>query len=478
MNSPRLAATLARLDVLVDWERRDRRGMRQGLDPVIDLLGRIGDPHRRFRAVHVTGTKGKGSTSALIAAGLARARIRTGSYTSPHVDHVTERVRIDGTDIGDDVLADALERVLVARDAAIAARTPADEATWFDVLTSAAFLIFSEAGCEWAVVECGIGGRLDSTNVVRGEVCVITNVDLEHTRVLGPTRAHIAREKAGILKRGATLVTTLWPDPTRGSDDDPGTVVEAVACQLDVPILRPTHTASTLHERNADLARLVLDELGRRGVHRRRDLASGPDTLLGGEVARDRDRTPDARRAREGEPVVERGQPRGMEGSLVGRDLLDPRTTERARLPARLERFCLGSIPVILDGAHVASSVALVLEELSRDPGLSARPVVVLALGRDKDAPAILKTLRGRADRLVCTTAASGPLRATETLVGEASREGFVAETATDPSGALAKAARLAGEVPGGWVLVIGSFYLAGAVRPLLQADPTKDPRC
>ena len=94
----------------------------------------------------------------------------------------------------------------------------------------------------------------------------------------------------------------------------------------------------------------------------------------------------------------------------------------------------------------------------------------------DKDAAAILKTLRGRADRLVCTTAASGPLRATGTLVEEASRVGFVAETAADPTDALAKATQLAEETPGGWVLVIGSFYLAGAVRPLLQADPTKDP--
>jgi dihydrofolate synthase/folylpolyglutamate synthase len=434
MSTARLQRALERLDVLVDWERRDRQGMRQGLDPATDLLSRLGDPHVRFRAVHVTGTKGKGSTSSMIAAALTRAGIRTGLYTSPHVDRVNERVRVDGVEVDDDVLAKALERVLVARESAVAAATPADESTWFDVLTSAAFLVFAESGCEWAVVECGIGGRLDSTNTVRGEVCVITNVDLEHTRVLGPTRAHIAREKAGILKPGSTLVTTLWPDPTRGGDDDPGSVIEAIACSLDVPILRPTRTAPTIRERNADLARLVLDELGRRGVL-------------------------------------------GRHSALpVGRDLLDAATIERSRLPARLERMRSGTVPVVLNGAHVASSVNLVLEELSRDPRLSTPPVVVLALGRDKDAPLILKTLVGRADRLVCTTAASGPLRATETLVGEASRAGFVAETATDPTSALARATGLAGEKPGGWVLVIGSFYLAGAVRSLLQADATKDP--
>jgi dihydrofolate synthase/folylpolyglutamate synthase len=171
---------------------------------------------------------------------------------------------------------------------------------------------------------------------------------------------------------------------------------------------------------------------------------------------------------------------RGKQGRALERGLLDAATIERARLPGRLERRRLGRIPVIVDGAHVASSIALVMEELSRDPRLRSRPVVVLALGRDKDAAAILKTLRSGADRLVCTTAASGPLRATGTLVEEAFRAGFVAETAADPASALAKATQLAGEIPEdrGWVLVIGSFYLAGAVRPLLQADSTKDLRC
>jgi dihydrofolate synthase/folylpolyglutamate synthase len=441
MSSERLAAAKARLDALVDWEQRDRRqGMSVGLEPAVDLMARLGEPQTRFRAVHVAGTKGKGTTSAMVASALTSAGIRTGLYTSPHVERVHERIRVDGAEVTDDVLAHALERVFSAREAALRERTPAAESTWFDVLTAAAFLVFAESRCEWAVVECGLGGRLDSTNVVRGEVCVITNIDLEHTNVLGATRALIAREKAGILKLGSTLVTTLAPTPERGADEDPGSVVESIARVLDVPIVRPaTETAPsgrarrTMLERNADLARLVLDELGRRGV-------------------------------------------RGKDGRALDRGRLDATALARARLPARLERMRLRGIPVVLDGAHVASSVSHVLEELSHDSELRGRPVVVLALGRDKDAPAILKTLRSRADRLVCTTAASGPLRATGTLIEEASRVGFVAETAADPTDALDKAARLAEETPGGWVLVIGSFYLAGAVRPLLQVDPPKDP--
>lgn len=434
MNHPRLAAVLARLDALVNWERRDRIGMRVGIDPVRDILARLGSPEKRFRAVHVTGTKGKGTTSALVAEALSSAGIQTGLYTSPHVERMTERVRIDGVEVADDMLAAALERAFDARAAALLERTSGDEATWFDLVTAAAFTLFAEAGCEWSVIECGIGGRLDSTNAVFGEICVVTNVELEHVNVLGTTRAAIAREKGGIVKRGSTLITTLWPDPQRGTDDDPGSVLEGIAYELDVPVLRPPHVAPTMEGRNADIARLALDELGRRGVV-------------------------------------------GRDGRAISRDRLDGRAVARARLPGRLEIRRCGRTPVVLDGAHVAASVARVLEELSQRRELPGAPVVVLALGRDKDAISILKTLQGRADRLVCTTVAHGPLRAVETLVEEASRAGFAAETAADPRNALTKALQLATDH--GWILVIGSFYLVGAVRPLLdEEDRAKDPRC
>lgn len=433
-HDPRLARAFARLDSLVNWERRDRGGMRVGLEPVLDVLARLGHPERSFRAVHVAGTKGKGTTSALVAAALSRAGTRTGLYTSPHVDRVNERVRIDGLEVDDAALAETLERAWAAREAAIAGNTPGDEATWFDLVTSAAFVCFQRARCEWGVVECGIGGRLDSTNAVQGEVCVVTNVDLEHTSVLGNTRADIAREKGGILKRGSTLVTSLWPDPALGRDDDAGSVLEGMACELGCRVLRPRREEGTMLARNVALARLVLDELGRRGVT-----------------------------ARDGRPVDGR--------------LLDEETISGARLPARLEKRRIGRTLVVIDGAHVASSVRMVLEELAGDPdvaGAAGPPVVLLALGRDKDAPRILKTLRAHADRLVCTTVASGPLRAAETLAEEASRAGFVAETAAEPVSALSKALQLAGEQ--GWVLVIGSFYLAGAVRSLLDSHTQHAP--
>src|SRR5262249_4531926 len=137
MSHRRLDQALARLDALVDWERRDRdASMRRGLEPIADVLERMGAPERRFRAVHVAGTKGKGTTSALVAAALSKAGLRTGLYTSPHVDRIQERIRIDGLDVADDALAAALERALAAREAAVAEGTSGSAATWFDLATA------------------------------------------------------------------------------------------------------------------------------------------------------------------------------------------------------------------------------------------------------------------------------------------------------------------------------------------------------
>ena len=137
-----LAAAMARLDALTDWERRPRKFMSVGLAPMQDLMARVGHPQKTFRAVHVGGTKGKGAVSALIEAALVRAGTRVGRYGSPHVEHVTERVSLQGRDVDDRTLALGLARALDAYEAARRERTAAAEATWFDLLTAAAFVIF------------------------------------------------------------------------------------------------------------------------------------------------------------------------------------------------------------------------------------------------------------------------------------------------------------------------------------------------
>ena len=176
--------------------------------------------------------EGKGLRLGAGRSGAGPCGLKVGRYGSPHVVRINERVTLDGHDVDDATLARALSRALDAYEDARREQTDAADATWFDLLTSAAFLIFRDAGVEWAAVEVGLGGRLDSTNVVDGEVAVITNVELEHTEVLGKTREAIAREKAGILKPGATVVTTLE------ADDEAGRVVRAIAEERGCRVVR------------------------------------------------------------------------------------------------------------------------------------------------------------------------------------------------------------------------------------------------
>lgn len=415
----RLEAALERMDRLVDWERRDRRDWDRDLEPVRDVLRRLGNPERRFRAVHVAGTKGKGSTCAWIAAGLQRAGYRTGVYASPHVEHPSERVRIDGRGVADAVLAGGLERALDAREAGLAEGTPAGAATWFDLFTAASFLIFAAEGVEWAAVEVGLGGRLDSTNALDGELCLLTNVDLEHTAVLGDRLDGIALEKGSIVPIKGVLLTAV----RRGEPaDDPLGALEGLCAEREARLV-VLELAGPLRERNRELAAAALDELGSMGVYRR-------------------------------------------DGAPLGRVILDEEAAVLARIPGRWEDFVVAGTPVHLDAAHVASSLSSLLDELA--PRLAGPPQVVIALGKDKQHAAVLKTLLGRVDRVWCTTSRSGPLLSAEDLAGRARAAGLEAVAEPDPEQALAAALEAAGG--GGWVLVTGSFYLAGELRPRLTA--------
>jgi dihydrofolate synthase/folylpolyglutamate synthase len=419
----RTARVIAELDQLINWERRKRasaEAMRFSIEPAQDLLRRLGDPHRTMSVVHVTGTKGKGSTAALVAAGLSRAGWRTALYTSPHVERLNERLRLDGRDIDDEPLADAVERALAVRNAALAGGGPAAESTWFDLVTAAAFRAAADAGANWLVAEVGLGGRLDSTNVVEPEVCVITQVELEHTAILGPTRAAIAREKAGILKRGASLVTTL------GADDEAGAVVARIAAELGVPVIRVAGDSRSIAARNRALADAVLDELGRRGR-------------------------------------------RAAVGRALARELLDDATAAAAALPGRLEVREIEGMTVVLDGAHVPESVRDVIVDLRSRALTAGKSVVVLGMGRDKDLTGILKALSPHVERVVCTSVGTDLHYTPEEIAGEAQRLGLAAETAAEPTTALNKALAFARTARTDlWVLVIGSLYLSGAVRPAL----------
>jgi dihydrofolate synthase/folylpolyglutamate synthase len=415
----RLNAVLERLGALTDWERRGRRaGMRVDTAPIAALCGALGHPERGGAALHVAGSKGKGSTCAWLEAGLRAAGWRTGRYASPHLESVTERVAIDGAEDDEARLAAALERVLSEVEAG--RERPAGAATWFDVLTAAAFLRFSEERCDWRVVEVGLGGRLDSTNVLLPELCLITSIELEHTEVLGDTREAIAAEKAGILKPGVPAIAALAPD------DPAGAVVVEVAQRVGAPlVLAPPGPTVGLARRNRDLAARALEELGRRGHRTAGGVALGPELLDG--------QTP--------------------------------------RLPGRLERGSVGGVPVVLDGAHTPGSLALLRAELEGDPELPGRPDVVFALGADKDVEGALKVLTGWADRVHCSSAGPRACAPVGDLAETARAMGLEAETASNPREAFQRAL---GRSTDRWVLVTGSLHLCGALRAGVQ--PRKAP--
>ena len=176
-------------------------GRKPGLSRTRELLKRVGDPHQKLKYVHITGTNGKGSTAAMVASVLAQAGLTVGLYTSPHLWSFHERFQVNGVPISDDALGRIAERVIQA------GRGMEDPATEFELMTAVGMLYFLEAGCDLVVLEVGLGGRMDSTNVIPApEVAVITNIGLEHTRELGDTLAQIATEKSGILKPGCDAV--------------------------------------------------------------------------------------------------------------------------------------------------------------------------------------------------------------------------------------------------------------------------------
>src|SRR2546422_1460532 len=190
--------------------RLERFGIKLGLDNIRQLLSLLGDPQRGLKVLHVTGTNGKGSVCAYAASALHAAGYRVGLYTSPHLVRFNERIRVDGASIADD---DVL-RLWSGMQPAIQAMTVTraiDHPTFFEVTTAMAFEYFRENKVDVAVIEVGMGGRMDATNVVDGLVSVITRVDLEHTEHLGKTVERIAREKAGIIKPSSRAVTVAQP---------------------------------------------------------------------------------------------------------------------------------------------------------------------------------------------------------------------------------------------------------------------------
>jgi dihydrofolate synthase/folylpolyglutamate synthase len=386
----------------------EQLGMRFGVHRMRRLQTALGEPHTRFRAVHVVGTNGKSSTTRMIAAILERHGLRTGSYLSPHLVSFTERIRIGGADIGEDAFARACLRVKAEADALDADADEDDHVTQFEALTATAFLALAEEGVDVAVVEAGLGGRLDATNVLSAEVDVLTNIALEHTRLLGSTEVEIAREKLAVVDPGATLVV--------GAGLHPDAEAEARATAARVGAL--------LVHAPADTGVALLAQ----GAFQRANFATArtaAEALIG--------------------PLDEDAVRAAAAATLV---------------PGRFQ--VVGDRPtVVLDGAHNANGVEALAASLPA--WLDGRRLVaVVSVLDDKDAGAMLASLLPLCDAVVVTRSANPRAVPAETL---ASLAGGATHVEGDPRRALSLAKELAGEE--GVVLATGSIYLiADLLRP------------
>jgi dihydrofolate synthase / folylpolyglutamate synthase len=375
-------------------------GMRFGLERMRRLLTALGSPQERFEAIHVVGTNGKSSTVRFTAALLEAHGVRAGAFLSPHLTSFAERIRIGDSDLAPDAFAAAVQRAAQAAAKVDRTLSGGERVTQFELVTAAAFDALARAGVEVAVVEAGLGGRHDATNVLAAPVCVLTGVGLEHTRWLGPTVRDIAREKLAVVPAGATLVLGDVPPE-----------VEEEALLTEARIIRGLDTGVDLPG------------------YQRRNFA------LAAAAAREQLGALDLARVAE---VAE----------------------ARAQVPGRLQR--VGEDPLtVYDGAHNPSGVEALVEAL--DGLVGERPLVaVVSVLDDKDAAGMLRPLLPHLRGLVVTASANPRSLPPATLASLASQLGGVAdddiEIAGDPHAAVRRARELAG--PEGAVVATGSIYL------------------
>lgn len=424
-------------DAVEHLTARGRFGIRLGLGRTRALLRRFGNPERDLRGVLIGGTNGKGSVQALVGAALREAGYRVGQTPKPHLSDYRERIVVDGQPIAPDDFAAVVGEVLAEADAVARRHGPPTE---FEALTCAAFVWFARSGVEVAVVEVGLGGRLDATNAWQGGVSAITNVALDHMEHLGPTVTAIAREKAQIIKRGDHAAVT-------GADGDALAVISRRARRVDVPLRVVEPLPVTAVDRHgievlADGRPLRVGLLGRHQAANAALALASLDALADAGIAH------------------------------VSQDVVGTAFAS-ARWPGRLELLTLGpgGPDVILDGAHNphgASALAAALDELR--PQLSVgRPTLLIGVVQEKDLDGLLAPLRASralADATVIATSVPDTPRSLPPAT-VAGAWGAAAQAIDDTDAALARAEEVA-RAANGPLVICGSLYLVGHVRARL----------
>jgi dihydrofolate synthase/folylpolyglutamate synthase len=430
----------------VNYEQRTPRPDDLKLDRMRSLLHLLGDPHQRLRIIHVAGSKGKGSTSAMLAAVLRQAGYRTGLFTSPHLSQVEERIQVDGTPI----TAEELTALMAEVQRAVAALDRggcSQPVTFFEIVTALGFLHFVRRRVEAAVLEVGLGGRFDSTNVCLPLVALITSISLDHTQQLGTTLASIAREKAGIIKPGRPVVSGATAPEARA-------VIAEIAAQRRAP----------------------LRQLGRDFHYTYQPGRVGPQGSVRPTV-----RVVTARRVWPALELGLLGEHQAANAAVAIACIeelkaLNLRVPDRAiadglahvHWPARLE--VLGRRPlVVLDCAHNVASVRALVETLqtSFPPG---RRVLVFAVSNDKDLPGLCRALAPHFQHVYLTRYSSSSRSAAPEHLAELFRREHGPTTSIHATAPEAWQAARSATGPEDLLCVTGSVFLAGELRPLVIA--------
>lgn len=360
-------------DTLARFVNNEATGASGAYSPATigELLERLGNPHRRLPCVHIAGTNGKGSTAHMTDSILRAAGYHVGLYTSPHLLRINERLRIDGREIDDRDLGAVIDE---AADAA--GRAPALHPTYFDVLTAAAFLHFARARVDLAVIEVGLGGRLDSTNIIVPRCSIITAISRDHAHILGDTLAAIASEKAGIIKPGVPVVCASQPPPVLSVIADCCRKNEAPAF-----LEGPDFSASIRIERPEGL---VIDYLGKSRLSAAMDQMTIPFHL--------------ACQVQNAALAISAALLLRVEFSAISDGAISAGLAS-TRVPGRLETWSTDP-PILFDPAHNPAAMAILADHLDRRYA-GHQQCVVLSLMKDKDVHAILEILRSPRRKLI-----------------------------------------------------------------------------
>lgn len=407
-----------------------KHGMKFGLDNIRRLMSALGEPHKAFSSIHVAGTNGKGSTSAMIESLLRTNGTGTGLYTSPHLVSFTERIRVNGQEISEDAvieLAGEVRKVV----SGIEDFSP----TFFEVVTAMAFLHFKRMKVEWAVVEAGMGGRLDATNIILPEVSVITSIGMDHSEFLGDTLEAIAREKAGIIKQGVPLVAADQRPEVMG-------VIKQRCDESGAPLFKYNSDFSS----ELALTGTAAISLHYRGSREYRDVGlslAGEHQIINAALA-----IKAVELVSEKYPEMDCDIRKGL---------------SKVAWPGRLEMI-KENPPVLIDGAHNPHAAAALSSYLRGLLGAKYRRIImVLGVMADKDLEGILKPLLPLASEILFASPAYGRAASVEKLAAVAGAMGYASKSSDTVAGALHMAESLYG--PGDVIVVTGSFYTIGEAK-------------